>query len=168
MASTVRDILLVAAPLVGVWLSNWLTRAREVRQWRRDRCLEAYADVLRTNAAVVDKATSLYLEEKDVVAKRQDLMEQVAEFDRATQRALLLAPPEMEGAFRALIILVDKEIAVQAGACSKPLLDDWRKLVTTDIGAATGNIFAMCRRDLAIHPSRWFGLPTRMRRYLGI
>ena len=63
MASTVRDILLVAGPLAAIWLSNWLIRAREVRQWRRDRCLEAYADVLRTNEAVVNKATALFLED---------------------------------------------------------------------------------------------------------
>jgi hypothetical protein len=103
MASTVRDILLVVGPLAGIWLSNWLTRTREVRQWRRDRCLEAYADVLRTNEAVVDKATTLYLEESDIVAKRQALNEQIAEFHRVTQRALLLSPIEMEETFRDLI-----------------------------------------------------------------
>jgi hypothetical protein len=81
-----HDILLIAGPLAGIWLSNWLTRAREVRQWRRDRCLEAYADVLRTNEAVVHKATTLFLEESDIVAKRQDLIEQIAEFHRATQK----------------------------------------------------------------------------------
>src|SRR5271167_3153297 len=102
MASTVSDILLVAGPLAGIWLSSWLTRAREVRQWRRDRCLEAYADVLRTNEAVVNKATTLYLEESDIVAKRQDLIEQIAEFHRATQRASLLAPIEMNETFLAL------------------------------------------------------------------
>src|SRR5208282_2490402 len=153
MASTVYDILLVAGPLAGVWLSNWLTQAREVRQWRRDRCLEAYAEVLRTNEAVVDKATRLYLEESDIVAKRQDLIEQIAEFHRATQKALLLAPIEMEEAFRALINCTEREIAVRAGACPKPSLDEWKKLVTTDIGAVAGNVFAMVRSDLAVHRS---------------
>jgi hypothetical protein len=153
MASTVRDILLVAGPLAGIWLSSWLTRAREVRQWRRDRCLEAYADVLRTNEAVVDKATTLYLEESDIVAKRQDLIEQITEFHRATQRALLLAPIEMEETFRALINYTEKDIAVKAGACPRSSLDEWKKVVTTEIGAASGKFFAMARRDLAVHPS---------------
>jgi hypothetical protein len=152
MASTVNGILLVAGPLAGILLSNWLTRAREVRQWRRDRCLEAYADVLRTNEAVVDKATTLYLEESDIVAKRQDLIEQIAEFHRATQRALLLEPIEMEEALRALINCTEKEIAVKAGACPRPSMDEWKKVVTTDIGAVTAKFVAMARSDLAVHP----------------
>ena len=155
MASTVSDILLVAGPLAGIWLSSWLTRAREVRQWRRDRCLEAYADVLRTNEAVVNKATTLYFEKSKIhiFAKRQDLIEQIAEFHRATQRALLLAPIEMEEALRSLINCTEKEIAVKAGACPRPSLDEWKKVVTTDIGSVTGKFAAMARSDLAAHPS---------------
>jgi hypothetical protein len=167
VASMVHDILLVAGPLAGIWLSNWLTRAREVRQWRRDHCLEAYADVLRTTEAVVDKATRLYLEEADIVAKRQDLIEQIAEFHRATQRALLLAPVEMEEAFRALINCTENDIAVKAGACPKPSQNEWKKIVTTDIGEATGTVFAMARRDLAVHRSRLFVLWNRTYRYIG-
>jgi hypothetical protein len=160
------DILLVAGPLAGIWLGNWLTRAREVRQWRRDRCLEAYADVLRTNEAVVHKATTLFLEESDIVAKRQELIEQIAEFHRATQRALLLAPIEMEEAFRALINHTENGIAVKAGGCPKPSLDEWKKVVTADIGAVTGKLFAMARSDLAVHPSYLSVLWKRMLGYL--
>jgi hypothetical protein len=158
-----HDILLIAGPLAGIWLSNWLTRAREVRQWRRDRCLEAYADVLRTNEAVVHKATTLFLEESDIVAKRQDLIEQIAEFHRATQKALPLARIEIEEAFRALINHAEKEIAVKAGGCPKPSLDEWKKAVTADIGAVTGKLFAMARSDLAMHRSYPSVLWNRMR-----
>jgi hypothetical protein len=160
------DILLVTGPLAGIWLGNRLTRNREVRQWRRDRCLEAYAEVLRTNEAVVHKATTLFLEESDIVAKRQDLIEQIAEFHRATQRAMLLAPIEMEEAFRALINHTEKGIAVKAGGFPKPSLDQWKKAVTTDIGAVTGKLFAMAQSDLAMHPSYPSILWNRMLGYL--
>jgi len=168
MASTVRDILLVAGPLAGIWLSNWLTQAREVRQWRRDRCLEAYADVLRTNEAVVNKATTLYLADSEIIAKRQDLIEQVAESHRATQRASLLSPIEMEETFLALINCTEKELAVKAGACPKPSLDEWKKVATTDIGAVTGNFSAMARRDLTVRPSYPSVLWNKMLCYLKI
>ena len=58
----------------------------------------------------------------------------------------------MEETFRALINYTEKEIAVKAGACPKPSPDEWKKIVTTGIGAVTGKFFAMVRNDLAVHP----------------
>jgi hypothetical protein len=112
-------ILLVLGPLAGIWLGNWLSRAKEERQWRRDRCLEAYADVMRGCETVVTKATELYLEKFDPEVKRQALMEQITEFHRAQQRAALLVPAGIEKALLALVQHTENKITVPAGASSR-------------------------------------------------
>lgn len=52
MTEWLHDILLAGGTIGGALAGGWLTRASSNRQWRRDRCLEAYADVLRTSGVV--------------------------------------------------------------------------------------------------------------------
>jgi hypothetical protein len=59
-AALILQILALAGARGGVWLGSHLTRGNEDRKWRRDHCLEAYADVLRTCHVVVNEAGAIY------------------------------------------------------------------------------------------------------------
>jgi len=147
-----HDLLLVlgtlVSTLVGVWFTQWLTRDREKRQWRRDRCLEAYADVLQGCHDVINAASQLYLEESDEFGKRQIVIEKLAELHRAENRTMLLAPPKFEQPLLALVQHIEKKIAVQAGKSPRLPIDEWTKLTTTDAGVVVGQFAAIARRDL--------------------
>jgi hypothetical protein len=150
-----HDLLLVVVPaiitligtLAGVCVTHWLTRDRDRRQWRRDRCLEAYADLLQGCHDVVNAANELYVEESDEFGKRQVVIEKLERLHNAQNRVMLLIPGEFEQPLLALVKHLDK-IALQAGKSPRPSLEEWTKLVTTDAGRVVGEIAALARRDL--------------------
>jgi hypothetical protein len=147
-----RDVLLVISTLIstlaGVWLTQWLTRDREKRQWRRDRCLDAYVDLLQGSHDVINAANQLYLEESDEFGKRQIVIEKLAELHRAQNRVMLLAPTKFEQPLLALVQHIETKVAVQAGKSPRLSLDEWTRLTTTDAGAVVGELAALARRDL--------------------
>jgi|SRR6202035_2947841 membrane protein YqaA with SNARE-associated domain len=48
-------LLAVAGTLGGVWLGRYLERDNEALKWRREHALEAYTEVLRACAVVMDQ-----------------------------------------------------------------------------------------------------------------
>jgi hypothetical protein len=46
----IQGLITVAGTLGGTWLGIQLSKGKEERQWRRDRCLDAYAEVLTLSA----------------------------------------------------------------------------------------------------------------------
>ena len=143
--------MLVCGPLLGIWLGSRLTRAKEERQWRRDRCLEAYADVIRACDIVTIEAHRLYLKlTDDTTTQLQVLSEKTSEFHHATQRAALLAPGEMAATLHALVAHIDKEIAVRAGASPKLSLDEWKKITTVDLAVIVAQFTGEARNDLGV------------------
>jgi hypothetical protein len=51
----IQGVITVAGTLAGTWLGFQLSKGKEERQWRRDRCLDAYAEVLTLSAQVRDR-----------------------------------------------------------------------------------------------------------------
>jgi hypothetical protein len=164
MTSIIQTIMLGVGPLIGIWLGSRLTRFKEDRQWRRDRCLEAYTDVIRACEIVAAEASRLYLELSDHTTQLQVLYEKISELHRASQRAILLAPKEMMATLTALITHTEKQIAVKAGISPKIPLDDWKKITTTDLAIITARFTDEARNDLGTHSP--FRIVDRCRRIL--
>jgi hypothetical protein len=156
MASIIQTIIPVLSTLAGIWLGSILTRSKEDRQWRRDRCLEAYTDVMRGCEVITNEATKLYLELCDPTTQLELLFEKALELHRATQRIMLLAP-QMMPTLTALVVHCEKQIVTRAGASPKPPLDEWRKITTTDLAVVVGQFTNEARNDLGVHSPRHIG-----------
>jgi hypothetical protein len=162
IGSIIQNIISVLGTLSGIWLGSTLTRSKEDRQWRRDRCLEAYTDVMEFCETVTNAAHKLYLNLSDNHTKQLEVLtEEVDKFHRATQKAALLCPTEMRATIQALVVHVDKEIATKAGLCPKMSLKEWTKVTTTDRAVIAGQFWAEARRDLDVHPEP--GILKRLR-----
>jgi hypothetical protein len=117
-------VLGLAGTLFGTWLGSQLTRANQERQWRLDRSLEAYADVMRISDSVVTEAHRLYLElAKDRTTQLQQLSEKTSELHHAAHRSALLAPIEIAATIHALVAHID-QVATRAGLLPKLPLEE--------------------------------------------
>jgi hypothetical protein len=153
MASILQTVMLVCGPLLGIWLGNLLARSKEERQWRRDRSLEAYADVMRISDSVVTEAHRLYLElAEDRTAQLQQLSEKTSELHHAAYRAALLAPIEIAATIHALVAHID-QVATSAGSSPKVPLEEWKKLTTAERAVITTKLSNEAWHDLRGHSS---------------
>jgi len=94
------------------------------------------------------EATKLYLGLSEDTEK---LAEKLSEFQRPTQRIMLLAPEMMEP-LNTLVIFVQDKIVKQAGQLPKLSLDEWRKITTSDLAVIFMQFNDKARHDLAAHP----------------
>jgi hypothetical protein len=97
-------LLAVAGTLGGVWLGRYLERDNEALKWRREHALQAYTEVLRACAVVMDEADNIYHMEPSAerVAQGKLLFEKVAEMYRLSDRVTLLGPREIHASVDAL------------------------------------------------------------------
>lgn len=147
-------VLTVVGTLLAVWLGSRLTRSNEARNWRRDRCLEAYTDVLRVCEELVGKAVDLYLldiDSPDRVAEMRLLTAKMEEMYRLSDRAALLGSYEIQAHLEALCRHCGTKIA--AGARAKPKLseDEWRKVRLDDYAALFVTFRNHARNDLGVN-----------------
>jgi len=149
MASIINTIMLVSGPLAGVWLNSYLTRSKDERQWRRDRGLEVYTDILQASDTVMLEANRAYLEVPESTQEQLEVLSQkTAEFHHVVHRAALLASNEMT-ALNALVVHVDK-MAARAGAFPKLSLDEWGKITTIDMAVIVAKYRTEARNDLRL------------------
>jgi hypothetical protein len=92
----IQSLITVAGTLGGAWLGIQLSRRKEERQWRRDRCLDAYAEILTLSAQVVERC-----EEPTGPTKRDPdedklLWAKNAELELAYKKTVLLAPTAVQ------------------------------------------------------------------------
>jgi len=154
MASTLQTIMLVCGPLFGIWLGNSLARSREERQWRRDRSLDAYADVMRISDSVVTEAHCLYIElAENRTAQLEKLSEKSSELHHAAYRAALLAPIEIAATIHAFVAHID-QVATRAGSSPKLSLEEWKKLTTAERAVIATKLSNEAWRDLRGHSSK--------------
>jgi len=94
-------LIAVVGSLGGVWLGRYLERDNEALNWRRDRCLEAYTDVLRACDLLYFEVHNLYHERsaKEAVASEARL----AEMYRLGDRAILLGSDDFRKSIEALM-----------------------------------------------------------------
>src|SRR5271169_152613 len=110
-------VLIGAAISTGA--SFWLAirkEATETKNWRRERCLEVYTDILRACAIVMDEADKIYHMEPSAerVAQGKLLFEKVAEMYRLSDRVTLLGPREIHDSVSALTQYYATDIAPRA------------------------------------------------------
>jgi hypothetical protein len=127
--------------------------ANDAGKWRRDRCLEAYTDVLRACDVVFSEAAAAYgikcatpghLKQAEIV------IEMVAEMYRAAGRAYLLGPQEIHQPLNELVIFFGKDLCGKASALMRPSEDTWRHIVNRYSHLYT-TFRHEARNDLGVH-----------------
>ena len=129
-----------------------LIHPHSVAAARRERCLEAYTDILRACAIVMDEADNIYHMEPSAerVAQGKLLFENVAEMYRLSDRVTLLGPREIHTPVDVLTRYYGTDIAARAHKAPKPSNDEWRGI---RLGAAPlyMKFMMQARNDLGIH-----------------
>ena len=104
IAPIIQTLISVVAALFGIWLGTRLSRRKDQQQWRRDRCLEAYSDVLRACSIMMDQGMIDWIRNEQGVRRTvatdiENHMGLVAKNSRSMYSALdrvnLLAPTEV-------------------------------------------------------------------------
>ena len=105
IAPIIQTLISVAAALFGIWLGTRLSRRKDQQQWRRDRCLETYTDVLRACSIMLDQGMMDWIKRTQVGGELLGMPDIANQFDLVTQRSRnlyhavdrvsLLAPTEV-------------------------------------------------------------------------
>jgi hypothetical protein len=148
--------------LVGVWVGRLMERSNEATKWRRDRCLEAYADVVATCHVVFIEANKTWVMDDpttpQAIAQHDILISKVTEMDRAGDKASLIGSPEINEAIGRLTDHYRQKIARQA-IVPKPPTDEWNK-ITRDAGELHSIFVQQARKDLGVPSKRSHCYPT--------
>lgn len=88
----IQSIIIVAGTLGGAWLGIQLSKRKEERQWRRDRCLDAYAEVLTLSFQILERCEDPTEPIKRDPEKAKLLWAKNVELALAFKRTVLLAP----------------------------------------------------------------------------
>jgi hypothetical protein len=116
-------ILGVTGTLSGVWLGNRLTRRNEDRKWRRDRCLEAYSELVRVVELLLHECDLTYVGQKcgtEEHTKQADLAyRKMAEMNRIALGMQLVAPRAVKEKMWELTAHVGNEIVPKSIRCPK-------------------------------------------------
>lgn len=126
LAPIIQTLISVAAALFGIWLGTRLSRSKDARQWRRDRCLEAYTDVLRTCSIMLDQGMSDWIKRVEGLEQTPDL----AHLNLVTQNA-----SNLYRALDKITLLSSTEICNSA----KSLVDQCCKFSRGSIGVLPSN-----------------------------
>jgi hypothetical protein len=153
----IQGLITVAGTLGGTWLGIHLSKGKEQRQWRCDRCLDAYAEVLTLSAQVLDgcqdpsgpTATRDPEKEKLLWAKN-------AELRLAYQKTALLAPTTVQERIADLVSFCQE--LVTSSTHPEHFDGVWVKMVTHH-GHLVHRVMRAARLDLGSPPlsrQRWW------------
>jgi hypothetical protein len=92
LTSIIQGLITVAGTLGGTWFGIQLSKGKEERQWRRDPCLNAYAEVLTLSSQVLDRCEDPGDPMKRDAKKKDLLWAKYAELKLASRKSALLAP----------------------------------------------------------------------------
>jgi hypothetical protein len=141
-----------AATIGGVLIGRYMERSNEATKWRRDRCLEAYADVLATCDVVLNEATKDWGMDDpttpQAIAQHALLTSKVTEMYRAADKASLIGSREIGTALRRLTDHYCQELARRA-IIPKPSTDEWHKIVR-EAGNLYGAFLVLARKNLGV------------------
>ena len=150
--------LAIFGTLFGVWLGSFLARGNEDRQWRRDRCLEAYTDLLRACDIVADEVSEARETKRGSLkhATQNGLIaNKVGEMYRLSDRVALLGSDGIQEPLSALTLhcgqLVATAKADQNKADQKMSDDEMQKAKFTGYVSVYKEFRNAARNDLALH-----------------
>jgi hypothetical protein len=92
----IQGLITVAGTLGGTWLGIQLSKGKEERQWRRDRCIDVYAEVLTLSSQVLDRCEDPGDAIKRDTEKEDLLWAKYAELKLASRKSALLAPSAVQ------------------------------------------------------------------------
>lgn len=152
--------------LGGAWLGVQLSRDKEERQWRRDRSLDAYTDLLRASEIVREAASKLYsarFDDNSLGSQLRILQERCSELQRVADRASLLAPDEMQEPIRSLVDhYSDLVVSFTTGKVREIELRSYAEIISTEV-EVDNSFRAKVRTDL--HLNRTASIFSRLRGY---
>jgi hypothetical protein len=137
--------LTVAGALGRTWLGVRLSKGREERQWRRDRCLDAYAEVLTLSTQVLEKCEDPTRRTKRDPEKEKLLWAKNAELQVAYQKAVLLAPTAVQEHIADLVGFCS--VLAWSSADPEQFSGDWEKMVVHH-GHLVNRVVRVARPDL--------------------
>jgi hypothetical protein len=154
----ILSLIAVGDTLGGTWLGRMLERSNETRKWRRERCLEAYTEVLSSCDMVVFEANKAYgIECGSLEHNNQHdvVLEKVSEMYRTVDKAILLGAQEVNKQLGDLTVYCGTEIGAKSVMCPKLSKDDWHKISVIDLAPIFSDCRNAARNDLEIFPKRY-------------
>jgi hypothetical protein len=156
IVSIILALFALAGTIGGVRTGRYMERSNEATKWRRDRCLEADADVLATCHVVLNEANNAWVMDDpttpQAIAQNAVLISKVTEMYRAADKASLIGSREIDIPLRRLTDHYCQEIARRA-AIPKPPKDEWHKIVR-EAGDLYGTFVVLARKDLGFVPDQ--------------
>jgi hypothetical protein len=135
IAPIIQTLISVAAALFGIWLGTRLSRKKDQQQWRRDRCLEAYTDVLRACSVMLDYGMVDWIKqaegadrlvERDLESHIDLVTKNSRNLYHTLDRVSLLAPIEV---YKSAQELADHCMKfTRASGSNPPSSDEWSKI----------------------------------------
>lgn len=110
----IQGLITVAGTLGGTWLGTQLSKGREERQWRRDRCLTAYAEVLTLAHQVCDSCEDPSGSVVRDPEKQKLLWAKYAELALASQKSALIAPSAVQERIVELVKMSQQMVTASA------------------------------------------------------
>src|SRR6266480_381010 len=156
--ASITAVIVGLMALGGVLLGRYLERSSEAMKWRRDRCLEAYTDMLQACDMVLNEANKAHvMEEPAPQASAQNalLYEKVAEMHRLRDMVSLIGSDEIEIPVSDLTMYYHLKIAERAIRLPKPLTDEWNT-ITAEAAKLYRTVAVLARKDLLINPLPWW------------
>lgn len=154
----ILSLIAVGGTLGGTLLGRLLERHNETRKWRRERCLEAYTEILSSCDFVVFEADKAYgIECGSLVHNKQHevVLEKVSEMYRTLDKAILLGSQEVHKKLSGLTLYCGAEIGAKSVMCPKLSKGEWHKIRVTDLAPLYSDCQNAARNDLEIFPKRY-------------
>ena len=151
----ILSLITVGGTLGGIWLGRMLERSNETRKWRRERCLEAYTQVISLCDIVAFEANKAYGIECGSLAHNKQaelVLEKVSEMYRTVDKTILLGSQEVHKKINNLTLYCGKEIAAKSVKCPKPSEIEWHKISVKDFAPLFNDCLMSARNDLEIFP----------------
>lgn len=151
----ILSLIAVGGTLGGTWLGRVLERSNETRKWRRERCLEAYTEVLSSCDRVIFEANKAYTIECGSLAHVEQydiVVEKVSEMYRMVDKIILLGSQEVINQLGALTTYCGKELGTKSCMCPKLSKDEWHKISVIDLAPIFSECRNAARNDLEIFP----------------
>ena len=152
MSEPVLTALIIAiVALAGVWRGRSMERDNEMMKWRRERCLESYADLFATCEALLVEASRAVQftdpRDKAVITQNDEVLKKLMEMFRLSNKATLVGSAEVNEALNAMTTHYQMTVVNRAVHWPKPSTEEWHQF-TRQAGDLSRRAHDLARRDL--------------------
>lgn len=146
-------LVTVGGTLGGIWLGHRLERSNEMRNWRRERCLEAYTKVFTSCDVVVSEANKAYYDTDEFASLAHNkqcevVLEKVAEMYRTVDQTVLVGSQEVYEKLQHLTVYCGKNIGEKSIIFPKLSKGEWNKISVIDFATLFQDCRNAARNDL--------------------